>query len=80
MKIYDFDGSKNICGARVKAARKKLGLSQEQLAARLQVSGVVIERNSISRIESGARFVADYELLVLSKVLNVSPSYLLGIE
>lgn len=80
MKIYDFDGSKNICGARVKAARKKLGLSQEQLAARLQVSGVVIERNSISRIESGARFVADYELLVLSKVLNASPSYLLGIE
>ena len=80
MKIYDFDGIKNICGARVKAARKKLGLSQEQLAARLQVSGVVIERNSISRIESGARFVADYELLVLSKVLNVSPSYLLGIE
>lgn len=80
MKIYDFDGSKNICGARVKAARKKLGLSQEQLAARLQVSGVVIERNSISRIESGTRFVADYELLILSNVLDVSPSYLLGIE
>ncbi len=80
MKIYDFDGKKNICGARVKAARKKLKLSQDELAARLQVSGVVIERNSISRIESGVRFVADYELLALSKVMNVSPSYLLGIE
>ena len=80
MKIYDFDGRKNICGARVKAARKKLGLSQEQLAARLQVFGVVIERNSISRIESGVRFVADFELLALSNVLNVSPSYLLRIE
>ena len=79
MKIYDFDGKKNICGKRVKEARKKLGVSQDDLAARLQVSGVIIERNSISRIESGARFVADYELLALSNILKVSPSYLLGL-
>lgn len=80
MKIYDFDGKKNICGKRVKEARKKIGLSQDDLAARLQVSGVIIERNSISRIESGARFVADYELLALSNILKVTPSYLLGLE
>lgn len=80
MKIYDFDGKKNICGDRVRAARKKLGLSQEDLAARLQVSGVIIERNSISRIESGDRFVADYELLALSNILKVTPAYLLGLE
>ena len=80
MKIYDFDGKKNICGARVKAARKRLKLTQDDLAAKLQVSGVVIERNSISRIESGERFVADYELLILSKILGVTPAYLLGIE
>ena len=80
MKIYDFDGKKNVCGERVKEARKRIGLSQEDLAARLQVSGVIIERNSISRIESGVRFVADYELLTLSKILNVSTAYLLGIE
>ena len=80
MKIYDFDGKKNICGLKVREARKSLGLSQGDLAARLQVSGVVIERNSISRIESGERFGADYELLVLSQGLNVSPSYLRGVE
>ena len=80
MKIYDFDGKKNICGARIKQVRKTLRLSQEDLAAKLQVSGVVIERNSISRIESGDRFIADYELLVLSQILGVTPAYLLGIE
>jgi transcriptional regulator with XRE-family HTH domain len=79
MKIYDFNGSKNICGARVKEARKKEGLSQEMLAARLQTEGVNIERDSVSRIEIGARFVADYELAVLCRVLNVSPAYLLGL-
>jgi transcriptional regulator with XRE-family HTH domain len=79
MKIYDFNGSKNICGTRVKEARKKLGLTQDELAARLQVSGVNIERDSVSRIEIGTRFVADYELLLLSKILKVSPEYLLGL-
>ena len=80
MQYYDFNGKKNICGARVKEARKRLGLSQIDLAARLQVEGVVIERDSVSRIEIGTRFVADYELVILARVLGVSVTYLLGIE
>ena len=80
MKIYDFNGSKNICGKRVREARRALKLSQEDLAARLQIEGVIIERDSISRIEIGTRFVADYELLVLCRILKVAPSYLLGLE
>lgn len=32
---------------------------------------MILERDSISRIESGARFVADYELFVFAKVLGV---------
>lgn len=80
MKIYDFNGNKNICGARVKAARKNLKLSQENLAAKLQTQGVVIERDSVSRIEIGTRFVADYELLALCRALNVSLEYLLSAD
>lgn len=80
MKIYDFNGKKNICGKRVKEARKKAGLSQIDLAARLQVAGVIIERDSISRIEIGTRFVTDYEIIVLSKCLNVEALWLLGID
>ena len=79
MKIYDFNEKKNICGERIKEARKKLNLSQENLAAKLQIEGVIIERDSVSRIEIGTRFVADYELLALCKILKVSPEYLLGI-
>ncbi|MBR7112038.1 MAG: helix-turn-helix transcriptional regulator [Clostridia bacterium] len=80
MKIYDFNGSKNICGKRVREARKRLALSQENLAAKLQLAGVTMERDSVSRIEIGTRFVADYELLALCQILNVTPSYLLGLE
>lgn len=80
MKIYDFNGKKNICAERIKQARRDLGLSQEQLAARLQLEGVNIERDSVSRMEIGTRFIADYELLALCRVLKVSPAFLLGIE
>lgn len=80
MKIYDFNGKKNICGKRIREARKKLKLSQELLAARLQLEGVIIERDSLSRIEIGTRFVTDYEIVVLSKCLSVSVQWLLGLE
>ena len=80
MKIYDFNGKKNLCGARVKVSRKRLNLSQEQLAAKMQLEGAILERDCISRIEIGTRFVADYELMILSKILKVSPAYLLGLE
>ena len=72
MKIYDFNGKKNISGRRIRQARRRLSLSQADLAARLQVEGVQIERDSISRIEIGTRFVPDYELLFFAKVLGVS--------
>lgn len=80
MKIYDYEGKKNICGERVREARRKMKVTQTDLAARLQVAGVIIERNSITRIESGERFVADYELRELAKILKVSVEWLLGME
>ena len=42
MKIYDFNGNKNICGRRVKEAGKKLKLPQENLSAKLQTEGINI--------------------------------------
>lgn len=80
MKIYDYNGKKNICGDRIHEARCKHRLTQNDLAAQLQIAGIIIERDSISRIEIGTRFVADYELRELSKILNVSVGWLLGIE
>ena len=42
----------------------------------MQVNGVTIEREAISKIETGDRFVADYELMIFPKVLNVSMEWL----
>ena len=78
MKIYDFGGAKNISGDRIHQARTTMRLSQADLAARMQVNGVTIEREAISKIETGNRFVSDYELLIFAKVLGVSMEWLIG--
>ncbi len=80
MKIYDYNGQKNICSERIYVARSRLHLTQSELAVRLQEYGVNLERDSISRMELGTRFVADYELRALACVLEVSPAWLLGME
>nr|DAN87244.1 MAG TPA: helix-turn-helix domain protein [Caudoviricetes sp.] len=80
MKIYDYNGKKNICGDRVREARQKQRISQSDLAARLQIEDVILERDCISRIEIGTRFVTDYEIIALAKCLRVSPLWLLGLE
>lgn len=77
MKIYDYNGKKNICGDRIRQARQRRRLSQSDLAAQLQIAGITIERDSVSRIEAGTRFVADYELKSLAEVLRVDILWLL---
>ena len=80
MRIYGYNGKKNLSGPRIREARLRRGLSQAELAARMQVAGVEIERDSISRVEIGLRFVPDYELPVYAQVLGVSAVWLLGLE
>lgn len=79
MKIYDYNGKKNIAGSRIRQARRQLKLSQQDLAAKMQVEGVIIERDSISRIEIGTRFIPDYEIPLFAKLLHVSADWLLGL-
>lgn len=80
MKIYRPDGKCNVCGSRIKKARKKANLSQEELASKLQLNGLFVTQNVISRIEIGVRIVPDYELIYLAKALGVTVYYLIGLE
>ena len=77
MKIYGINGRNNITGGQIGRARLRLGWSQSDLAAKLQLEDVIIEQKAVSRIELGERLVTDYELLALAKVLKVSVMWLL---
>lgn len=80
MRLLTLDGNCNACGERVRIAREKAGLSQEQFAARVQLRGHALTQKAISRIESRSRIVPDFEVPLLAAALDVSPLWLLGIE
>lgn len=66
------DGKNNICGKNIMIIRKKMNLSQRKLAVAMQIAGIDMDKNAIQRIEAGKRFVTDIELVVFSKVFNIS--------
>ena len=72
MRLYTVDGKCNISGSRVKAARLKNKMSQEELATRMQLAGLQMGQMAISRIETGKRLVPDFELLILAEALGVT--------
>lgn len=80
VKIYWYEGKKNIVGDKVKALRKEKGLTQKALAEKLQLMGYDFNDLTVLRIENGDRFVADYELKALVEFLEVTSDYLLDIK
>ena len=77
MKIYWDGKSKNIIGKKIKKLRKTAGLTQKQLAEKLQLEGHDFTDLTILRIEQGSRFVPDYEVLILADFFHVTTDDLL---
>ena len=71
-----------LVGERVKQGRRAAQppLTQEVLSRKLGKLGVSIDRAGVAKIETGIRGVLDYELVALSKALDVKVAWLLGIK
>lgn len=80
IKFYDHPGKRNVCGDRIREARLRQRLSQTDLCRKLQLVGIGMNRDCISKIESGDRVVADFEVITRADVLEVPVLWLLGIE
>jgi DNA-binding XRE family transcriptional regulator len=70
----------NLVGPQVKRRREELQLTQEQLAAQLQVNGLDISRSTLGQIEVRLRCVIDSELIVLAKTLKVTTDELFPVS
>lgn len=60
-------------GKRIKNLRQSAGMTQEELSTKLGHSS----RSYISRIESGERDIGQSEIVVLARIFEVSPEYIL---
>ena len=77
MKQRTNTGGKNLIGERLQILRVKANLSQRDLARRLQLIGIDMDKNVITRIETNKRYVSDFELQALKQIFNVSYDYLI---
>lgn len=68
---------KNLIGERLKVLRNQKNLSQRDLARELQLIGIDMDKNVITRIETNKRYVTDFELCALKQIFDVSYDYLI---
>ena len=69
--------ARNIVGPIVRELREKQGLSQAQLAAKINLHGWDISRETLAKIEAQIRWVADFEIFSLAEALGVEATELL---
>ena len=72
------DGLNNVCGKNIAGLRLEMKISQRELADRMQLVGIDIDKNAVQRIECGKRFVTDIEIIAFAKIFNVSFDELLN--
>ena len=65
----DLNFDKRI-GQNVRRLRKQRGLTQDQLAARLQVQGCDVTRSALAKMEAGQRYFYSDELYCLRGILQ----------
>lgn len=72
----DFAYDKQV-GQRIRFLREGKGLTQEELAARLQVCGCDVTRSGLAKMEVGQRHIYVSELRCLREVLSTTYDELL---
>lgn len=65
-------------GDNIRALRQEQGLTQEMLAAKLQLCGCDVTRSAIAKIEVAQRHIYADEIILLARILGVTADRLLG--
>lgn len=60
-----------LVGNNVRTLREKAGMTQERLAAKLQLAGCDITRSAVAKIEVGQRHLYPDEIILIREILNV---------
>ena len=59
-------------GRNIRILRESQGMTQEILAAKLQLEGCDITRSAVAKIEVGQRHLYPDEVILIKKILNAS--------
>ena len=63
--------SDKIIGENIRKARNAMGITQEELAAKLQILNCDISRGTLAKIEAGIRHISVEELNAIKEALGM---------
>lgn len=66
-------------GKNIRKLRERAGLTQDQVAARLQTNGCDITRSAVAKIEVGQRHIYPDEIILLSRILSATYGEILDV-
>ena len=69
-----------LVGSNIRKLREAANLTQEQVAAKLQVQGCDITRSAVAKIEVGQRYLYPDEIILLRQILGTSYEDIFRIE
>jgi len=61
-----------LIGNNIRLLREQKNLTQEYLAAQMQLGGCDITRSAVAKIEVGQRHIYPDEIILIKKILNIS--------
>ena len=67
-------------GNNIRNLRERCGMTQEQVAAKLQLAGCDITRSAVAKIEVGQRHLYPDEIILLKKILSATYDEIFSIE
>ena len=79
-RIQNMRVPRNLVGPVVRELREQAGLTQPMLVARLNLAGWDISRETLAKIESQIRWLADFELVRFAEALSVPISRLFEVD
>jgi DNA-binding XRE family transcriptional regulator len=76
-QIQNMQPPRNIVGPVIRELREKKGITQAQLATKLNLAGWDLSRDTLAKIEAQIRCVSDFELPILAICVGTDPFELL---
>lgn len=67
-------------GTNIRRLRENANLTQEQVAAKLQINGCDITRSAVAKIEVGQRHLYPDEIILLREILGASYEEIFALE
>ena len=67
-------------GKNIRKLRERAGLTQERVAAKLQLGGCDITRSAVAKIEVGQRHLYPDEIILLKEILGVTYEEIFSVE